>query len=263
MKSDKINIYKDYMWFLPIGIIIFLLYVFMTSYVYSKIKWFMELNLISLTKLFMVYTSVGLLINMINCIILTFIKCWGDAKIYFCRVSDNEGNYYVENIILYFEKISEIYEKDKSGFIFLIIKIILYTILFSFYIYFFFSTLKHLNPEYYYFSASLIDIIFKIISLFQNKIFRGYYFAKEEKDSELLFKLFLLNIIGDFISIFAFLIYLEIIELNFWGLNYNLRKSIIERGIRESVQDCDEMQSKLFIDNEIQNKNTELSIMSD
>ena len=63
MQSDKNHIYKDYFWFLPIGIIIFLLYVFVTSYVYSKIKWFMELNWISLTKLFMMYALVGFVIN--------------------------------------------------------------------------------------------------------------------------------------------------------------------------------------------------------
>ena len=263
MQSDKNHIYKDYFWFLPIGIIIFLLYVFVTSYVYSKIKWFMELNWISLTKLFMMYALVGFVINTINCIILTFIKCWGDAKKYFCHIKDNEGNYYVDNIILYFEELSDIYEEDKSDFIFLILKLLLSTILISFFVYFFFSTLKHLNPEYYYFSASLIDILFNIIPLFQNKIFRGFYFAKEEKDSELLSKIIILYIIGDCISIVGFLIYLEIIELNFWGLNYNLRKSIIERSIRDSEQDYDDIQSEDFIDNEIQNKYSELSIMSE
>ena len=109
LQSDQKNIYKEYFWLLPIGIIIFLLYIIITSYIYSKIKWFMELNWISLTKLFMIYTLVGLSINIINCIILTFIKCWGDAKSYFCFIGDNEGNFYVENIILYFENILEIY----------------------------------------------------------------------------------------------------------------------------------------------------------
>ena len=181
LQSDQKNIYKEYFWLLPIGIIIFLLYIIITSYIYSKIKWFMELNWISLTKLFMIYTLVGLSINIINCIILTFIKCWGDAKSYFCFIGDNEGNFYVENIILYFENILEIYEEDKFDFVFLVTKLFLSTIIISFYIYFFFSTLKNLNLEYYYFSTSLMDILFRIITIFQNKIFRGYYFAKEKK----------------------------------------------------------------------------------
>ena len=36
------------------------------------------------------------------------------------------------------------------------------------------------------------------------------------------------------LSIISGLIYLEIIELNFLGLNINLKKNIIERGIKEN-----------------------------
>ena len=263
LQSDEKSIYKEYFWLLPIGIIIVLLYIIMISYFYSKMKWFMELNWISLTKLFMIYTLVGLSINIIICLILTFVKCGGDAKSYFCFIKDKQDNYYIENIFLYFEKISEIYEEDKFDFVFLVLKVLLCIILISFYIYFFFSTLKNLNLEYYYFSRSLIDILIRIIPLFQNKIFKGYYFAKKEEDYQLKLEIFLLNIIGDCLSIVGFLIYLEIIELNFCGFNYNLRTSIIERSIRDSIQDYDDIQSEDFIENEIQNKNSELPIMSE
>ena len=39
-----------------------------------------------------------------------------------------------------------------------------------------------------------------------------------------------IDIVSDIIAFFGFLIYLEIIELNFCKLNYNLRKNIINRG---------------------------------
>ena len=39
-----------------------------------------------------------------------------------------------------------------------------------------------------------------------------------------------MDISGDIASIIGFLIYLEIIELNFCKLNYNLKKNIISRG---------------------------------
>ena len=95
-----------------------------------------------------------------------------------------------------------------------------------------------------------MDILFRIITIFQNKIFRGYYFAKEKKDYDLGFKIFLLNIIGDSLSIVGFLIYLEIIELNFCGFNYNLRKNIIDRGIKDIHEiNEDEEQSQYLIDN--------------
>ena len=44
---------------------------------------------------------------------------------------------------------------------------------------------------------------------------------------------FLLDISGDVFSIFGFLIYLEMIELNFCGLNFNLEQNIINRGKSE------------------------------
>ena len=263
MQSENSNpLYKKYLWFLPIGTIIYLLYVFMCSWVYSKMKWFMNENWISLTKLFMIYSLAGFLINIIICIILTFIKCWGETKFYFCHIKDEKDNFYVENIILYFEKLSDIYEEKADLFFFIFITF-LYTILISLYIYFFFSILKHLTPEHYYFSASLIDIFFRTIPLFQNKIFKGYYFAIKEEDYKLKLKTFLLNVIGDCISFVGFLIYLEIIELHFLGLNYNLRKTIIDRGTIDAIQEeSAQYQNEQFIDKE-QNKNRELSICSD
>ena len=44
----------------------------------------------------------------------------------------------------------------------------------------------------------------------------------------------LLNIMAYIISLIGFMIYLEIIELNFCKLNYNLRKYINDRGIKDS-----------------------------
>ena len=137
MQSENSNpLYKKYLWFLPIGTIIYLLYVFMCSWVYSKMKWFMNENWISLTKLFMIYSLAGFLINIIICIILTFIKCWGETKFYFCHIKDEKDNFYVENIILYFEKLSDISEEKADLFFFIFITF-LYTILISLYIFFF------------------------------------------------------------------------------------------------------------------------------
>ena len=244
------TLYKKYLWFLPIGTIIYLLYEFMCSLVYSKMKWFMNENWISLTKLFMIYSLAGFLFNIIICIILTFIKCGEETKYYFCHIIDKKDNfYYVENIILYFEKLSDIYEEKADLFFFIFITF-LYTILISLYIYFFFSILKHLTPEHYYFSVSLIDIFYRTIPLFQNKIFKGHYFdiEEEEEDYKLKLKTFLLNVIGDCISFVGFLIYLEIIELHFLGLNYNLRKTIINRATIDSIQEeSDQYQSEQFI----------------
>ena len=45
-----------------------------------------------------------------------------------------------------------------------------------------------------------------------------------------------MDIFGNFIAIFGFLIYLELIELGFCKLNYNLRKTIAKRSIDDIRQ---------------------------
>ena len=49
--------------------------------------------------------------------------------------------------------------------------------------------------------------------------------------------LIILNFIGDIFGFIIILIYLEILELNFCGLNLNLRKKIIERGLEDLYED--------------------------
>ena len=45
-----------------------------------------------------------------------------------------------------------------------------------------------------------------------------------------------MDLLGNFITIFGFLIYLEIIELRFCKLNYNTRKNIEKRRVEEIKQ---------------------------
>ena len=51
---------------------------------------------------------------------------------------------------------------------------------------------------------------------------------------------FILDEIGDIISIICFLIYLEVIQLNFCGLYHNCREKIIDREPFESFIDDDQ-----------------------
>lgn len=64
------------------------------------------------------------------------------------------------------------------------------------------------------------------ISIIINK---EYSFSKYET-----FKIkFIIDIILDFICLLGYLIYLEVIKLNFYGLNYNLNENIIIRADNE------------------------------
>ena len=48
-----------------------------------------------------------------------------------------------------------------------------------------------------------------------------------------------MDLSGNILAIFGFLIYLEIIEFEFCNLNYNSRKSIIKRSINDVAQSID------------------------
>jgi len=262
-EANKRNIYKDYLslWFLPLGLIIYIIYVSITSYIYSKMKWFMDLKWISMTKLLMIYALLGLIINIIYCIILTYIKCEGNASNYFCNIEDINDVQYIENISEFFDDISNVYKENKSYIIYFVCIVFADVIFFSLFIFYFFLILKYLTPEFYFFTGSIGEIFIKIIEIFMNKIFGNYYFVEEGKGIKIPLILFLLCIFGNSVAFIGFLIYLEIIELNFYDLNYNLRRKIIERSIEDSIQrdSINDDQNENLIDCENPKKISELS----
>ena len=258
-ENDK-NIYKQHFWLLPIGFMIFFLITVALSYSYSKIKWFINLNLISLSKLLINFALVGLLINTIISVSFTFIKCSENQNI-FCN-KQYERYFYFENFILFFQKLLIICrDKNKFNIIFVICFIIIYSFILFLSNFFGFSILKNLYPEHFFFTEPIIKTIIKIITIFHNRIFNGYFFAKEGDDYKMQLITFILDIIGNCLIIVGFLIYLEIIELNFCGFNYNLRKNIIDRGMKDIQEiDDDSEQDEYLIDDNNSNKMSELSI---
>ena len=117
-KNDE-YIYTKYIWLIPIGLITYFLIEIAMSYTISKIKWFMDLNMISLSKLltlifpmkiiyienhpFIDFFVTDLLINIIISVLFTFIKC-GNNKNILCD-KEEKGNYYIENFNIFFEKL--------------------------------------------------------------------------------------------------------------------------------------------------------------
>ena len=88
----------------------------------------------------------------------------------------------------------------------------------------------------------------KIILIFNTLIIKNEFFGKSEPYNNTKF---ILDISGDIIAIIGFLIYLEIIVLNFWNLDYNVKQNIIKRGIEETenfiikYNDDDEEEEKI------------------
>jgi len=257
------NIYINHLslWFLPLGFIILFVVVYITSYTYTKMKWLMDLKQVPLTKLFIIYALLGFFINIIYCLILTNIKCERESGKYFCKIKDNKNNIYLENIFIFFDNLSKICGENYNYLIFIIFILFVDVIFYSLSNYYYFLILKNLTPEFYVFTDSITRIFNGVIIIIRNKLISGYYFGEEGKDNKIILIHFILDVIGSFLGFIGFLIYSEIIELNFCGLNYNLRRKIIERSIEDSIQrmSINDDQNESLINNNTLNINTELS----
>ena len=86
--------------------------------------------------------------------------------------------------------------------------------------------IKYYTPIHVIFSYPVQFFIEKTFLL----IFTAIFFPDELFSKQNQLKKFLLDESGDIASILGLLIYLEMIELNFCGLSYNLKKNIINRG---------------------------------
>ena len=155
MKSEEVierNIYRQYLklWFLPIGLTIHFVYVSLNSIIYSKMKWLMDSKYISLGKLFMIYSIIAFIFNIIICIVLTHIKCSGEVANYFCEIKD-EDVLFLENIYLFREDILVIKENFKKDLIYVIIIIFVDMITYSLYIFFFINFKKFSSRILFFF----------------------------------------------------------------------------------------------------------------
>ena len=233
LKPDYIIVYKNSGWWIPLGIIIYLILITLRSYVNTITKWFMDLKYISQSKLLIMYGIIGSIISLFICTITTFIKCNDEKDIFrrICRVEeeDSNPNIYLDNFKLYFEKFDS---NAKDIFIELAI-FFLGFITFFLYVYFSILVIKYLTPVHLIFSSPIYYFIQKIILVINNLIRENKFFG-DTKPYKYVEEKFYLDISGDIISLMGFLIYLEIIELNFKEYNYNLRKNIIERGLVDS-----------------------------
>jgi len=235
------NIYyfcAKYLWFIPISIIIYLFIVISSSYIYVKLKFYMDLKFISQTKLLILYGLIGLILNSIACSIETSFKCVGENKDFFCKINiykneTKEYDYdsYVENIVIFFEDFSGLPTKV------IIIEIFLFIfgiIVYYWSLYFEILVIKYLSPMHFMFSSLIYLFIIEFIFLINYNTSEKY-----NNNIEISYQnsISLLNIIAYTFSLIGFMIYLEIIELNFCKLNYNLRKYIYDRSIKDTYED--------------------------
>jgi len=221
-KYNNILYFIKHKWFIPIAIIIYLLLVSSTSYIYTKLKFYMDLKFISVSKLLILYGSLGFAFTSIACVIETYFKCVGNERHFFCPIrelnDDGQYDYYIENARIFFEHFSNLERKDSiiEIFIFFFGIIIYYCSL-----YFDMLVINYLTSIHFMFSSLIYVFVYELKDLINIMIEKKKIFLK------------VLNISAYIFSLIGFMIYLEIIELNFCKLNHNLIKYIKDRSSKD------------------------------
>ena len=218
--NEKYNLLKPlyvaHWWLFPVTQILNLIKLVLYAYVIINIKKFMDFKYVSINKLLILYGLFGILFTLIISLITNFISCGKkndyiyDIYDYICKVVDKNNNRFIENYRTYF---TGEFWKD-----------LLYTLIgaigYNIYILLFFSLIKHFNPVYKSFTSPMVFLLLKLILISQ---------LNNDEPIKYLNASFFIDLSCDFFAIIPFLIFLEIVELNFCDLNKNLRKYIVIR----------------------------------
>ena len=217
--DEKNNFYSTNKGLISFVICYFAL-IILRSYVNTEIKVFLDLKYISQRILLISYGIAGSIMCFIMGIFTSNVSCSKELENYVCCMT-YDGKYYYDNFFNY-------YESGKNLLVRLII-ILLGLLTYFSSIYYCTLIIKTLTPIHVIFSFPIQFFIEKTFLL----IFTEIFFIERLFNGENLSERFLADIFGDTASIIGFLIYLEIFELNFCGLNFNLKKNIMERSESE------------------------------
>ena len=225
------------------GILFYFFLIFSRAYINLKLKWYMENKFISPNKLIIWYGSMGTIIYLVICIVSNYNQCKGDYPPsnnnnadftnYICRVNvtnftnNNYTHYYLENFNIYIDKFnSEIWRE--------IVVIFLGCISFFGKQYSSILVIKYLTPAHVIFSIPIVFLLQKVVMTSYTYINIGNIFAD---DNKFKFKKFCLDLSGDILSVFGFLIYLELIVICFCKCDYNTKANIMRRSFGEVRND--------------------------
>ena len=252
------------------GIIIYFVLISIRSYVNSKIKVYMDLKYISATKLLILYGFFGTIIYTIICLISTSVECTTSSifsynvtysisnssspnnnysqnfnKNFVCKVPYNNTIIFGDSQIIftetknisYFDNFDIYFKTFKYSDYIEIIKeiaiILIAGITYFYYKFFCLMIIKYLSPIHYIFSNE-IYFTFKKIALPIYTFFNVGSFFNSEYINYITAK-YILDTSGDFLSLIGFVVFLELVELNFYDFNINLRRKIMDRGEYESI----------------------------
>ena len=159
----------------------------------------------------------GTILILIFLIVLPFIECSESMKEVFCKIEGKDNSTkYIDNPLYYIEHISENNNFYIECFVvipsFLVINFVefLCEIL----------VIYRFNPNYVIIRDNIYYIVIRLLFVIFNYNNYNEYIS--------LIQLIILEM-AETIIIFGFCIYLEIIELRFFGLDYYLKRNIIQR----------------------------------
>ena len=240
----------------PIGIFVYIVLITLRSYINSSIKYSIDLKYISEKKFLMAYGFIGALISTVICIITTSIECKneedkGDIYDYICKVKYDNKTYF-DN----FKAVSQTLRSKDNAWIIIILKTIFGIICFYFNKYFSMLIIKYFTPVHLIFSFPVYYFTQKIVLIINTLIGEKTFFSANRIN--FIEAKFSLDFLGDILSSVGFLVYLEIIELNFCELNYNLRRKISDRASIEKygylgIDDDDEDEIEKEKEKELKN----------
>ena len=230
--SNENNVYykiNKNKYFIPIGIIVYLLIMAPRAYALCQIKYLMDSKYISYYKILIIYGFVGTVISTIIGAISSFIPCYNNSiKMKICNIlNENNQSYYFESFYLYWKtqrKINNIII-ELANFTFGIITNVLY----SFY---FILLIKYLTPMHFIFLNLTYSFFLSLLGIL-NGLIKGKIETENKGHNVIMIVMGLLDYIIRVLVFFGLLVYLEMIELNFCNFNYGLKKNIIERSIKE------------------------------
>ena len=229
--SQEQKVYTEYPWWIPIGIFLFLFLKLIEAFIFCTLKSFFDIKYISTSHILMFYSFVGLLICLVICFMSSFFPCSQITDSNYlvegiCTIQDD--NYrYLDNIIIYFKTYSNGNAIDIVIRTFIIIAD---SVTFFFYKYFSLLVIKYTDPVNIILCFPMVFIVKKVVLVLINLIINKECF---KDTSNFKVDKYFLDIFGDIICLFGYLIYLEIIELKFCGLDHDIKKNIIIRGMSE------------------------------
>ena len=230
-------LYTTNYWYL-LGFFLYLFFIFLRASVNTGLNWLMEKKYVPLQNILLWNGIVGSIFTFISIIISFFIPCKettlkeynkndSDYYKYICIINVNVTDPSKTNDInIYLENFSQ-YIKEECNWVKEIITLFIGSITFLLFRYYSLFIIKK-SPIHFSISIPITFLFQKLLTasytmLIKQDIIKSYDGIKITKMS--------LDVIGDIFAIIAFLIYLEIIILNFNKFDHNIKINIDERGI--------------------------------